>query len=546
MGSTNIFSWFLALTPILAIMILMLVFKWSASKAGFIGWTVAMLAALFYFKADFVSLSFSNAKGVLMALYVLYIIWGALILYHLVDIVGGIESIGATFASTTKNRVMLLLMIGFAFVSFLQGVAGFGVPVAVSGPILIGLGFDPITAIAVPLIGHSWSVTFGDMASSYTAIVKAAQFNNEQALAFAPWAAVFTGIVCLISGFLVVHVYGGFRAIKKNILPIIIVGASMALTQVALAYFGQVTLATFIAGIIGMIVTAALTRIPAFNKSEGSDSDVSSSISEVAATGENKVLKRSMGFNLAFAAYYTLIIIAVCSELIRINGKQVLNILQDMGKLSLKFPNYSTGLGWVTKAEDYGKVFYFGHAGSILIYSAIIGAIIYSLAGKIKLGDLTKVWNRTVKDGVGSSIATTSMVLMAFIMVESGMTYTLAKGVADFAGFLFPVFGSLVGVLGAFMTGSNTNSNVMFGNFQVTVAHLLGVSSFIMAAAQTAGGSIGSMVAPAKVIVGTSTVGLTGREGEVLSKTFKYAIILALLMGLVSWIFLYIIFPKVM
>ena len=110
---------------------------------------------------------------------------------------------------------------------------------------------------------------------------------------------------------------------------------------------------------------------------------------------------------------------------------------------------------------------------------------------------------------------------------------------------VYPVFAPLVGVLGAFMTGSNTNSNVMFGALQTQIAQILGVSSLIMAAAQTAGGSIGSMLAPAKVIVGTSTVGLTGREGEVIGKTLKYCVLLAVLLGIIAWIMVFVLFRTV-
>lgn len=130
-------------------------------------------------------------------------------------------------------------------------------------------------------------------------------------------------------------------------------------------------------------------------------------------------------------------------------------------------------------------------------------------------------------------------------MIESGMTYSLAYGVATVLGVVYPVLAPLVGVLGAFMTGSNTNSNVMFGAFQTQVADILGVSTLIMAAAQTAGGSIGSMLAPAKVIVGTSTVGLSGREGEVIGKTLKYCVLLALILGIIAWFMLFVLFPAV-
>lgn len=150
----NFFTWCCALLPILAILVLMVGFKWSASKAGPIGWFVALIVAVTVFKANFNLLANSNARGMVMAFYVLYIIWGALLLYHVVNEVGGIDSIGATFIGMTRNKILQLLMIGFAFVTFLQGVAGFGVPVAVGGPLLVGLGFPVVTAVAVALIGH--------------------------------------------------------------------------------------------------------------------------------------------------------------------------------------------------------------------------------------------------------------------------------------------------------------------------------------------------------------------------------------------------------
>lgn len=533
----NPLTWFLALTPILAILVLMVGYKWSAAKAGPVSWFVALIVAVGVFKADFRLLAFSNAKGMVMAFYVLYIIWGALLLYHVVNEVGGIETIGATFMHMTRDKVLQLLMIGVAFVTFLQGVAGFGVPVAVGAPLLISLGFDPVTAVAVPLIGHSWSVTFGDMASSFASIQKATGLPGPD---LAPWAATFTGLAGLFGAFFAIHCYGGWREVRRGWLAALIVAATMSLTQYLVALW-QPTLATFIAGIVGMIVTAGVTRIPLYRGGEvgsGATADVAST-SEVRAPGG--VITSKMSFNLAFAPYYALILIVGINEFVGPLRKFLSSFLV----LQLKFGDYTTGLGWVTKAGTSTSVPMLGHPGALLVYASIVGIIIYSVSGYWKNDSLGKVLNKVVKDGVGSSIATTSMVLMAFMMVESGMTFTLAKGVADVLGVVYPVLAPVVGVLGAFMTGSNTNSNVMFGAFQTQVAKLLGVSTLIMAAAQTAGGSIGSMLAPAKVIVGTSTVGLTGREGEVIGKTLKYCLVLALILGVLAWIMEFIIFRNV-
>jgi lactate permease len=537
----NFLTWICALLPILAILILMVYFKWSASKAGCVGWFIAMIVALTVFKDNLNNVAFSNARGMVMAFYVLYIIWGALFLYHVVDEVGGIESIGATFVEMTRNRILQLLMVGFAFVTFLQGVAGFGVPVAVGGPLLVGLGFDPVTAVAVPLIGHSWSVTFGDMASSFAALQASTGLSGK---ALAPYTASFTGLAGIFCAFFAIHCFAGFKGIKENWGVALIVAGSMAATQWLVAQW-QPTLATFLAGIVGMGVVALLTLLPKYRRETADIKALEAESLEEAAAGteqlKGRAFTKKMPFKLAFAAYFALIIIVALQEFVpglETTMKQYL-------VLKLNFPQYATGYGWVTPAGLSSKVSVVGHVGALLVYAGIAGIIVYAISGYWKKGTFKTVIGKVAKDGTGSSLATTAMVLMAFIMVESGMTFTLAKGISIALGAVYPVFAPLVGVLGAFMTGSNTNSNVMFGAFQAQVASLLGVSTLIMASAQTAGGSIGSMLAPAKVIVGTSTVGLTGREGEVIGKTLKYCLLLAVLLGIIAWLLVYVFLPNV-
>jgi lactate permease len=142
---------------------------------------------------------------------------------------------------------------------------------------------------------------------------------------------------------------------------------------------------------------------------------------------------------------------------------------------------------------------------------------------------------------VPSSIGIVSLVGMALVMDHSGMTYFLAQGISRSVGVAFPFFSPLIGVLGAFMAGSNTNSNVIFAPLQKQVAELIGVSVFIVLGAQTTGGSLGSMLAPAKVIVGCSTAGLAGREGEVLKRTLLPGLLIAACVGVVAWMAIYLI-----
>ena len=122
------------------------------------------------------------------------------------------------------------------------------------------------------------------------------------------------------------------------------------------------------------------------------------------------------------------------------------------------------------------------------------------------------------------------------IMTRCGMTNTLATGLSRAVGRAFPLASPFIGLLGAFMTGSNTNSNVVFATLQKSTAELIGITVTVILGAQTTGGSLGSMLAPAKVIVGCSTAGLEGREGEVMRTTVPYGLLIAAVIGLCAWL----------
>jgi lactate permease len=171
----------------------------------------------------------------------------------------------------------------------------------------------------------------------------------------------------------------------------------------------------------------------------------------------------------------------------------------------------------------------------LLFYSSVLSHLLLRWRGHYRPGAVERIVRGTVRRALRSSIGIATMVGMAVVMQHAGMTRVLAEGVADAVGDAFPLAGPFIGALGAFMTGSNTNSNVVFGSFQQDAATLLGLNVFIILAAQTAGAAIGSTFAPAKVIVGASTVGLGGEEGPVLKKVMSYGLVLVGVVSLATW-----------
>ena len=182
----------------------------------------------------------------------------------------------------------------------------------------------------------------------------------------------------------------------------------------------------------------------------------------------------------------------------------------------------------------------FGHAGALLTYAALVTYALFHRQGRYAPGTARRIARAVARRAARSSLGIAAMVGMAVTMEHAGMTRLLADGLARVAGPAFPLVSPFIGALGAFMTGSNTNSNVVFGGLQQHVAALVGVSPLVILAAQTAGGAVGSLFAPAKVIVGCSTVGLGGEEGPVLRTAMRYGLVIVAGLALATGVAVYV------
>ncbi len=198
----------LAALPILVILVLMIGFRWGAARAGAAGYLTAFLVAVIFFGAGADVLAFAHAKAFLLSMDVLLIIWAAFLLYRVAEEAGAIKTIGRLLPSLTRDRGMQALLIGWVFASFLQGAGGFGVPVAVTAPLLAGLGFSPLAAVLIPSIGHGWAVTFGSLGSSFNALLSA---TGLDAPALAPASALYLGLACVLTGPMVAHAADGLE-----------------------------------------------------------------------------------------------------------------------------------------------------------------------------------------------------------------------------------------------------------------------------------------------------------------------------------------------
>jgi lactate permease len=514
----SLINFLLALSPIVTVLVLMVGFKWGGAKAGAAGWLMALAIAVIFFGANPEVLAFSQMRGMLLTLYVLYVVWMALVLFNVVREAGAIEQIGRAISSMSGDRLLQLLILSWVFSSFLQGVAGYGVPIAVIAPLLIGLGFDPVLSVSAVAAGHAWSVNFGSIAASFNAMIATSGMSGE---ALAPWSAILLGIVCFFSGIATAFLYEGWKSIKHGLPAILIFGIVMSLVQYLMAVNGLWNISAFVAGMAGLATSVAVSRLKIYR----------STVQNNLVTGA-PVQKGQMPTLLAFSAYIILIFVVGTAELF----PPVHNFLNQI-KLVMLFPETQTDLGWVIQASKGQTISLFGHAGALLIYSSIAAYFLYSVAGRYKPGALQRIWENTRKSGLLSSIGIIAMVGFALIMEQSGMTNTIAVGLSRSVEGIYPFFSPFIGVLGSFMTGSNTNSNIVFVGLQKYTAELLNLPVALILAAQTTGGSIGGMLAPARIIVGCSTAGLSGKEGLVLQRVITIGMVMTVIIGLITLAF---------
>ena len=222
----NLINGTLAFLPILVLLVTLLGFKWSAPKAGAASWATVVLLALVTFGADINSISISSTKGLSLSFFVVSIIWTSVLLYNVVDKQGGIKVIGETMTKLVGDPLAQALVVGWAFSGFMQGVAGFGVPVAVVAPLLVLMGFSPVRAAAIVLVGHAWAVTFGSMGSSYYTIQLVTGIEGN---VVGPHMAMLFALPIILTGFAVAHIQGGLSSVRRGAPAILVIGGSMAL-----------------------------------------------------------------------------------------------------------------------------------------------------------------------------------------------------------------------------------------------------------------------------------------------------------------------------
>lgn len=518
-------NWLLALSPVVVLLVMVLRGVQTGIASGaVVAWVLGVGAIAFAAPGDL--LAFAMGKGLWLGLWILFVVWPALLLYRLAS-EAGIESIGRVFTSILPRRRENLLIVAWIFPAFVQGIAGFGTPIAVAAPLLVAMGWSPTRAVVYPLIGYHWAVTFGSMGSSFYMASLTARLSNGDQAAFALTAATLLAVNCIVAGALVLLMDGGLQGLREGWRTLLGAGIPMGATLVLVAQLvpAVASLAAGTAGLVAVAVYATVHRRRTRDR-QPTDELVSEGASEEASVRRSLVL---------LSPYLYLLAVALPVFLWPASRTWV----HDAVVLGPDFPASSTGLGWQNEAvETFNPIRFFAHPGFYILVACLLGYLTYRLAGLWRRGGTASVVRTWAQSLPQASISILLLACVATVLVDTGMVSVLATGIADVAGGTFPVFSPMVGAVGSFITGSTTSSNALFAALQSDVASLIDLAPTTLLAAQTAGGNVGNAVAPVVVLVGATAVGATNQTGEILRSALLPAVVLltVVVAGTLLWL----------
>jgi lactate permease len=481
----------LALLPILLLLLCMTVLGWSAARSGMIGAIAATGLAMiaFDYGTDGIDLAGPVLEAGFTTATILWIVFPALALHEVQTRSGASQRIGTWLTSVSDRPAILVLILAWFFALLLEGAAGFGTPVALVAPMLVAIGFSPQRSLVLALIGHATGVSFGAVGTPILPLLEAGPVDpGELSLTIMLLhAALGWTLAALV--FRLAMTEG--RAGNWVLAPL--AAFLFLLPALALAWLTGPELPTLGGALIGGAVFIVLVKW----KWPTAQPDG-------ARTGHG-VLSAVLPYALVLAASLT--------------SRTFTPMAGAMQAVTLE---------WTLADRFAGSAMPLYHPGTLLLL-ALAGAVIVRPDSRAVIGPSLATAARRLPS---VALALVAVLLLSRIMVHSGMIDTLASAAAALLGPVWPAAVPLVGALGSFITGSATSSNILFGGFQVAAADASGLAPLLGLAGQGFGAAIGNVIAPHNIVAGAATVGLVGREGAILKATLPVCLAYAAAGGL--------------
>ena len=546
----------LALAPIMVVGVLLVGLRWPAKYAMPVGFVGAALVGAFAWGMPGVTILAASIEGLIIALGLLFIIFGALLLLQTLTQSGALATIRAGFTSISPDRRVQAIIIGWLFGSFIEGASGFGTPAAVVAPLLLALGFPALGAVLVGMVIQSTPVSFGaagtpvltgvgeGLAGAPQTAARTAELGltsegylAQIGLEIAALHAVAGTLIPLFMVCLLTRFFGENRSFADGlaVAPFAVYSAfAMTIPYVAVAALLGPEFPALLGGLIGLALVM-------FTSSRGflmpkqvwdfppRERWLDRWIGNIDA--DTTVASARMSYLRAWAPYVLVAVLLVLSRTI----DPVKDALQSVAV----GPSDILGTG----IDEELEVLY--SPGAVFLVVCLATYLLHRMSGR----QIATSWSVSARQLAGAAVALLFALPLVRILINSGPEYntsglesmplTLAAGAAAVAGGTWPLFAPWIGALGAFIAGSNTVSNLTFSLFQFATAQNIGVDPETVVAAQAVGGAAGNMITVHNVVAASATVGLLGREGDVIRMTIIPMTYYCLLAGGLAYVVLY-------
>ncbi|MFI3271436.1 MAG: L-lactate permease [Pseudomonadota bacterium] len=558
----------IALLPILVALVLMVGMRWPATKAMPLAWLVCVIGALMAWNLPAGYIAALSLQGVITAIGVLIIVFGAILILYTLQYSGGMETIQYGMQNISRDKRVQAIIIGFMFAAFIEGAAGFGTPAALAAPLLLSLGFPPLAAAVICLVFNSFPVTFGAVGTPVLVGLTPLKGLVADAVAtipglnfvdFGSFAKIVGEWVTLLNlpmifilpifmcGFLTRY-FGqnkswteGFGAWKFCVFASI----AFAVPYFAVAWLVGAELPSLIGGLVGLGVIVMGAKkgfcVPEKTWDFGPQSTWDAEWTGNIKTSENSEFKSHMSQFRAWLPYVLIGLILVVTRIPSLGLK---------GFLAAQKIAFTDILGYAGVSASIDYLYLPGTIPFMLVAILTIG--IHGMKGQA----VKSAWTETFAKMKSPTIALMFAVALVSIFRGSGiadaalnpnsypsMPLAMAETVAALAGNAWPMLASYVGGLGAFITGSNTVSDLLFAEFQWGVAASLDLPRQLIVAAQAVGGGMGNMVCIHNIVAVCAVVGLAGREGMILKRTFMPFVVYGIVVGIVASLLSFVALP---
>jgi len=401
----------------------------------------------------------------------------------------------------------VLVVIGFCFGCLLEGISGFGTPVAITSALLILIGLPALEALTFTLIFNTAPVAFGALGTPITVL---AQVTDLPAVKLGAMVGRQLPFIAFILPFYVMGIYGGVRSVRALWPVLVVAGGSFALAQFLTSNYLDYSLTDVLAALTSLLVTLVFLRV----WSPRADPEFA-----VVRPAANTAAPPAVAAWQGWIPWVLVSVVVILWTHFKI---------ATIGQQSIHWPGLHNAIFITLYKKAYGANWAFQPlgTGTAILVAAIVTAAWVGVGPGRFFGAVAATWRQS-----RLAILTVALIVgLAYLMNYSGMNYTLGLGVAS-AGIFFPMLSAFLGWVAVFLSGSDTSGNALFGNLQVVAAKQLGLNPILIAATNSSGGVMGKMISPQNIATGVSVTQLRGQEGVVLARTFIHSIVLTILLG---------------